>query len=286
MNADGGGERGVRIVDAQLHIWGADTPERPWPHAVTPHRPQPFSAADALRAMDGAGVQAAILVLLGWEGERNDLALAAAQAHPDRFAVMGLFDADAADARARLGAWRGQGGMLGFRFSSQDPKYRTALADGRMDWAWREAERASVPVMLSLHPEELHLVDRIAQRHPGLSIAIDHLARRFREKDAAAFPNMDGLCALARWPNVAVKASGMPAYTTDDYPYPAMGTLVRRAYDAFGPRRVFWGSDLTKLPCSYRQSVTMFTEALPWLRGDDLAWVMGRGLCAWLGWAP
>ena len=91
---------------------------------------QPFSAADALRAMDGAGVQAAILVPPWWEGERNDLALAAAQAHPDRFAVMGLFDADAADARARLAAWRGQGGMLGFRFSSQDPKYRTALADG------------------------------------------------------------------------------------------------------------------------------------------------------------
>jgi L-fuconolactonase len=285
VSADAG-DHGIRVVDAQLHIWGADTPERPWAHAVTPHRPLPFSAADALREMDGAGVQSAVLVPPWWEGERNDLALAAAKAHPRRFAVMGLFDAEAADARARLATWREKPGMLGFRFSSQDPKYRAALAEGRMDWAWREAERASIPVMLSLHPEELDRVDRLAALHPGLRIAIDHLARRFREKDAAAFPNMQGLLALARRPNVAVKASGMPAYTAQDYPYPSMQALVRRVYDAFGPQRVFWGSDFTKLPCSYRQSVTMFTAEMPWLRGDDLAWVMGRGLCAWLGWEP
>ena len=28
----------------------------------------------------------------------------------------------------------------------------------------------------------------------------------------------------------------------------------------------------------------MFTEELPWLAGDDLAWVMGRGVCEWIGW--
>jgi hypothetical protein len=28
----------------------------------------------------------------------------------------------------------------------------------------------------------------------------------------------------------------------------------------------------------------MFTEEMPWLSADDKAWIMGRGLCAWLGW--
>jgi hypothetical protein len=23
---------------------------------------------------------------------------------------------------------------------------------------------------------------------------------------------------------------------------------------------------------------------LPWLKGEDLDWVMGRGICEWLGW--
>ena len=49
-------------------------------------------------------------------------------------------------------------------------------------------------------------------------------------------------------------------------------------------RRMFWGTDLSRLPCTYRQGVTMFTEELPWLKGEDLEWVMGRGVCEWLGW--
>jgi len=59
---------------------------------------------------------------------------------------------------------------------------------------------------------------------------------------------------------------------------------LRQVYDAFGPKRMFWGADLSRLPCTYRQGVTMFTEELPWLHGADLEWVMGRGLCEWLGW--
>jgi predicted TIM-barrel fold metal-dependent hydrolase len=124
----------------------------------------------------------------------------------------------------------------------------------------------------------------VAHRHPGLRIAVDHLARQFRALDAAAFPNMDGLVALAAFPNVAVKASGMPAYTSDAYPYRNVHDVLARAFDAFGPARMFWGSDLTKLPCTYSQSVTMFTEALGWLHGAALASVMGDALCDWIGW--
>jgi L-fuconolactonase len=28
----------------------------------------------------------------------------------------------------------------------------------------------------------------------------------------------------------------------------------------------------------------MFTEEMPWLKGQDLDWVMGRGICEWIGW--
>jgi hypothetical protein len=44
-------------------------------------------------------------------------------------------------------------------------------------------------------------------------------------------------------------------------------------------------ADLTRLPCTYRQAITLFTEELSWLAGDDQELVMGRGLCEWLGWA-
>jgi len=28
----------------------------------------------------------------------------------------------------------------------------------------------------------------------------------------------------------------------------------------------------------------MFTEEIPWLSADDKAWIMGRGICDWIGW--
>ena len=61
---------------------------------------------------------------------------------------------------------------------------------------------------------------------------------------------------------------------------------VETCIDAFGTQRAFWGTDVTRMPCSYRQCVTMYTEEMPWLKGDDLELVMGKAICDWLGWKP
>jgi predicted TIM-barrel fold metal-dependent hydrolase len=133
-------------------------------------------------------------------------------------------------------------------------------------------------------PGTLPIIDGLAARHPGVKFVIDHLAL-IRTKDAAAFADLPKLLALARHPNVAAKASALPCFSSEPYPYRNIHGYIRQVFDAFGPRRMFWGTDLTRLPCSYRQAVTLFTEELPWLAGTDLAWVMGRGVCEWLGWA-
>ena len=58
----------------------------------------------------------------------------------------------------------------------------------------------------------------------------------------------------------------------------------QQIYDLFGPERIFWGTDITRMPCSWRRCVTMFTEELAWLPEEDKELVMGRALCNWLGW--
>ena len=83
---------------------------------------------------------------------------------------------------------------------------------------------------------------------------------------------------------MAVKATGAPGYSSEAYPFTKMQTYLRQIYDAFGPRRMFWGTDITKMPCSWRECVTMFTEELPWLSDQHKPLVMGQALCAWWGW--
>jgi predicted TIM-barrel fold metal-dependent hydrolase len=103
--------------------------------------------------------------------------------------------------------------------------------------------------------------------------------------ESVNFATLDRMLALAERPNVAAKASAMPCYAADKtYPFGSVHPYIKRVFEAFGPKRTFWGTDLSRLPCSYRQGVTMFTEEMPWLSGHDLEWVMGRGLCEWIGW--
>ena len=113
---------------------------------------------------------------------------------------------------------------------------------------------------------------------------VDHCGLNRHGQDAEAFIHLDELVALARLPNVAVKATGAPHYSTESYPFRNIQGGLQRIFDAFGPKRFFWGTDITRMPCSYRQCVTFFTEELPWLKGQDLEDVMGRGLTQWIGW--
>ena len=78
--------------------------------------------------------------------------------------------------------------------------------------------------------------------------------------------------------------SATPCSSSQPYPYRNIHGYLRQVFDVFGPRRTFWGTDLTRLPCTYRQAVTMFTEELPVLSASDKEWVMGRAICEWLGW--
>jgi L-fuconolactonase len=276
----------MRIVDSQVHIWAADTPDRPWPHdpPIEPHD-GPLSADRLSNEMIGAGVDQAILIPPSWEGTRNELALAAAAAAPDRFAVMGRLAIEQPDAPEKLRTWLQQPGMLGLRMNFRAEPQRSWLHDGTADWLFPALERHRIPLMV-FAANALPVMGRIAERHPGLRLVVDHMGMLVGDKGESAFAEEAELLALARHPNVAVKATAVPCAAPDAYPFRSTHVHIRRVFDAFGPQRLFWGTDFTQLPCSYRQAVTLFTEELSWLTGDDLDQVMGLGLCAWLGWRP
>jgi L-fuconolactonase len=272
------------IVDAQVHIWSSPTPERPWPSGLKPQREQPLGVDELLQSMQTAGVDRVVLVPPRIEGGRNDLSLAAAERYPDRFAVMGKLDPTAPDSRERLRGWRHQSGMLGMRFTLKNA-LEFHMTQGHMEWLWPLAEREQVPLYVAVTQQRAAVIGEIATRHPGLRLTLDHLAiQSDKLKDADAFRDLDNVLALARHANVAVKITALPCYTVESYPYRGLHPYLRRVYDAFGPQRMFWGSDLSRLRGSYRQCVTMLTEEMPWLSHADLEWIMGRGLCEWLGW--
>jgi hypothetical protein len=71
---------------------------------------------------------------------------------------------------------------------------------------------------------------------------------------------------------------------TDAYPFKSLQKHYHAIYDAFGPKRMFWGTDITRMPCTWRECVTAFTEHQPWLPDADKPLIMGRAMADWIGW--
>ena len=274
----------MMVTDAQAHIWEPETPDRPWIEgARTFTHGDRFGVDDLLTQMQAAGVDRVVLVPPSFEGYRNDVCLAAAAEHPDRFRVMGRISLTDPASRGQLAGWRNQPGMLGVRVTFSRGASAHWLNDGTADWFWPEAEAAGVPVMI-FAPDLLDQVARIAGEHPSLRLVIDHLGIRTDLKDDAIDPVIDDLVGLAKYDNIAVKASCLPSNVTEGYPFPSLHDRIRRVVDAFSPQRTFWGSDVTRLPCTYDEVRRLFVDELDFLSDEDLDWVMGRGVSQWLGW--
>jgi predicted TIM-barrel fold metal-dependent hydrolase len=273
------------IIDSQVHIWAPETPEKPYAkeNASAPHRAQPLGHDELLREMDGAGVSRCILVPPTWEADRNDTSLEAARLHPERFRVPGKLALTNPTGPALMAAWKQQPFMLGIRMVFNRGQSAQWLNDGTADWFWDAAEKYDIPVM-TLAPADVPKLGEVAERHPGLRLIVDHMGLNSVLRGKSLDPSVATVIKLARHKNLAVKVSALPCYVDEPYPFPTLHPLVRRVVDAFGPQRCFWGTDLSHLPCPYKQVVTLFTEEMNSLSSTELEWIMGRGLAEWLRW--
>jgi predicted TIM-barrel fold metal-dependent hydrolase len=277
------------IVDAQVHFWKASSPDWPWDPGVRPQLPEPFTIERALPMMDEAGVDRVVIVPPGLN-DRNDYALEAAKRYPNRFGVMGRIPLQDPKSAALLPTWKQQPGMLGVRVTFNTPPTLAWLSDGTADWFWPAAEKAGLAVMF-LAVGEVPRFAHIAERHPQLSLIIDHMGlnsssrtNRITENIPAA---IDQAIALAKYPNVSIKLSGALGNSLEPYPFRDMTVYLQRVFDAYGPQRCHWATDITNsfVTASYRQRITHFTEELSFLSESDKDWVMGRAILARLKWA-
>ena len=273
------------IVDSQIHMWKENTSDRPWVAGTRPQLPEPMTIERVVPMIDAAGVDRVVIVPPTLEGDRVDYGQEAARRYPGRFATMGHIALDDPGAARRLPGWREQPAVLGVRLNIAGPQAKW-LTDGTADWFWPAAEKARVPVMF-LTTGQTALFGPIAERHPALTLIVDHMgistetlrSGGMRETIAAS-------AALAKYQNVSVKLSSIPLFSAEPYPFRDMTDHIHRLFDAFGPQRSHWGTDVTNsfAKASYRERVTHFTETLDFLSEDDKDWVMGRSILQRLRW--
>ena len=275
-----------QIVDAQVHIWKAESPDWPWVPGMKPQMPEPFSIEKLVPLMDAAGVDRAVIVPPSWPGDRNDYGLEAAKRYPGRFAVMGRIPLKNPQSADLLPKWKEQPGMLGVRVTFLGPA-AAWLSDGTADWFWPAVEKAGLPVMFLTRGQTGRFAP-IAERHPRLNLIVDHMGIVGDiVKEGKVAEAIAETAQLAKYPNVSVKLSAAPNNSAETYPFRDFTPHIKRLYDVYGPQRCYWGTDLTNGfdRATYKQRVTHFTEELSFLSEEDKDWIMGRGILTRLGWS-
>jgi len=270
-----------------VHLWKANGPDYPWNPGATPQLPEPFTVERVVPPMDEAGVDRVVIVPPALN-DVNAYALEAVRRYPSRFAVMGRIPMEDPKSAALLPGWKNQPGILGVRVTFNTPATLKWLDDGTADWFWPAAEKNGLPVMF-LAFGNVHRFGPIAQRHPGLPLIIDHMGVNTAiAKEGKMAEKIGDAAALAKYPNVGIKLSNLVNASLGPYPFRDLNDHLKRLFDAYGPQRCYWGTDLTNTSftrVSYSQRVTHFTEELKFLSESDKDWVMGRSIGERLKWA-
>ena len=119
------------------------------------------------------------------------------------------------------------------------------MIDGTNDWYWPLAEELGLYHGARADLEGRARPDRRAP--PGLRLIIDHMGIMARCVDDAIGYWVQETADLREHPNIYVKVSAIPGYSTQPFPNVNIAKYVREIVDKMGPERSFWGTDITRL---------------------------------------
>jgi predicted TIM-barrel fold metal-dependent hydrolase len=263
-------------IDAHVHVWTDDRKRYPREASEREYTPARFTPEDLFRHSMPAGVSRIVLIQMSFYRFDNSYMLDSIRAHPGVFSGVGIVDssAPAPDEQMKKLA---RGGVRGFRIVPGRSPQQWLETDG-MKAMWIAGAREQLAMCPLTGPHNLPALDRMCRAHPDTPVVIDHLARigadgQIRDSDIAL------LCGLAAHKNVKVKVSAFYALGRKQAPYTDLAPLIRRVFEAYGPRRLMWASDSpfqVENGHTYASSVALIREGLPFLSAEDRDWLLSR----------
>lgn len=268
----------IPVIDAQVHIWqdGLSTGH---------HQRAPITHDVLLGRMAAAGVARAVLVPPLWDPNGNSYSLACAAQYPETFAVMALLqfgDWHHDDMLAKAQTLLASPHVVGLRLLFNEADRIAPYRRGHFDALWPYLAQRRVPVAL-LVPNHLDIAEELIASHPEIPFTIDHLAVPRGASGPDAFRHLADLAALAKYPNLCVKMAGAGDYAEDAFPFLSISAALERIFLAFGPERIIWASDLSRLAHGYRDCVA-HVRTLHFLPDQAVTQVLGGNVMRQWGW--
>lgn len=266
-----------RIIDAHHHLWRYTAAEYGWIDESMAGLQRDFLAKDLEDEVRAAGVDATIVVQARQTVEETQWLLQIADRHPIIAGVVGwvpLTDPSVATALETFAA---------------NPKLRGVrhILQGEPDEYMLTAEFARGIALLPkfglvydllIHERQLPSAIQLVDQHPGQVFILDHIAKPLiRAGELEPWGSL--ITQLAKRPNVYCKISAM--VTEDNWQTWSETTLqpyIDVVLEAFGPRRLMYGSDwpVCLVAAAYSKWIATVRSAIAGLSADEQSWVMGR----------
>lgn len=259
-------------IDAHSHIWTRDIDRFPLREGVTVEQlnPPSFTDDELMAIATPAGMSRVVLIqhypYHGWD---NSYLIDAWQRHPQRFRIVGMIDHQLPAPGRRMRELLRRG-VTGFRIGPGSGRPEWLASDG-MNAMWKTSAETRQPMCCLINPDDLPAVANMCERYPDTPVVIDHFARigitgRIDETDLAS------LCALKRFRHVCVKLSAFYALGDKRPPHDELIPMVRRLFEAFGPDRLMWASDMPyqlRGENTYEASIALIRDRIDFFSDED-----------------
>ncbi|MFP3895543.1 MAG: amidohydrolase family protein [Anaerolineales bacterium] len=233
------------IVEWNAHIFSSDRERYPF-HPEATYVPDeerllndPFGVY--LERLDALGIDRAVLVQPEPYGDDHSLILDCLACEETRVKATCLFyprDPDAVSKMVDL--VNAHPRIVALRFHAHRGKtaYLNSFEDSNVRALWERAGELGLVIELHIGPNYASQAGKAIEEYPDFPVLIDHMA----EPQLGTPEEYEDVLALARFPNVTIKMSGLSHFSREPEPYLDTKPLVRRVAEAFGADRIAWSS--------------------------------------------
>lgn len=230
-------------VDAHHHLWDITSRKHDWldTPSMAPIR-RNFTVAELDAEARAAGIDSTVLVQVLPSVDETREFLAVAERTPLIAGVVGWVDLTSPAVADTLAALADSAGLVGIRHlvqSEPDPEWLNRPDVRR---GLRAVGHAGLCFDLLTLPHQLPAAIATVRALPELTFVLDHLSKP-RIASGSVEPWASLLRELAAEPNVVAKLSGLVTEAGPDWTVASLRPYVDLALEAFGPRRLMFGSD-------------------------------------------
>jgi L-fuconolactonase len=278
MEASSGlGASPVRI-DAHQHFWKYDPVMHSWINDEMWVIRRDYSPADLLPLLQASGMDGCVAVQVNQTEDENAELLELAARHNFIRGVVGWVDLQNPGVEERLEWYRAYPKLKGFRHILQGERDRALMLKPAFKRGIGLLKKFGYTYDILIFPDQLGYTQEFVAAFPDQPFIIDHIAKPYIKDRYITEEWKDAMRAVAAYPNVSCKISGM--VTEADWKHwkpehfkPYLDTVV----EAFGPRRIAFGSDwpVCLVAADYAQVVSIVEGYFAAFPADERAAFFG-----------